>query len=166
MDIELPDDFVEIQDPEIDPQEIMERIREGIQQRRETLGYPRQTFPLFDAAAYPGEPEGEVFDKDLYYHLRRANDLYYQIDVEASLSPSPATRLPVLGRLWRRVRKEAHNLVLFYVGKLVRRQVPVNRHLVSTLNRLVLQVQAQQQALQALQAEVAELREQLDVRSD
>jgi len=155
--VDLPDDLIEIQDPEIDPTEIMERIRRRIQLRREQLGYPRQTFPTFGAAAYPGEPEGEEYDEDMYYHLRRANAHYYELGVEALLVPSPWSRLPLLGRLWDRVRREAHNLVLFYLNRLAQRQVTVNRHLVSTLNRMAVGIQEQRRRIQALEEEVQRL---------
>jgi hypothetical protein len=151
METEIPEDLIEIHDPEVDPAQIMEQIRERIRRRREELGYPQQEFPPFGAAAYPGEPEG-AFDKDLYYHLRKANDLYYQVDVEPALAPSPATQLPILGRLWGQIRQEAHNLVLFYVGKLARQQLAINRHTVSTLNRMAAQ-------LQELREQVEQLRE-------
>ena len=154
---EVPDDLIEIQDPEINPTEIMEQIRRRIQLRREKLGYPRQTFPTFGAAAYPGEPEGEEYDADLYYHLRQANAHYYELGVEALLVPSPRSRLPLLGWLWDRVRGEAHNLVLFYLNRLAQRQVTVNRHLVSTLNRMAVEIQEQQRRIQALEEEVQRL---------
>ncbi len=157
---EIPDDLIEIQDPEIDPAQIVEQIRERIRRRREELGYPRQRFPIFGAAAYPGEPEGEDYDADLYYYLRKANDLYYQIGVEAELMPSPATHLPILGSLWKRIRREAHNLVLFYLGKLAQRQATVNRHMVSTLNRMAVQLQEQQRQLRALRDELDQLKQQ------
>jgi len=161
MDVEIPDDLVEIYDPEIDPSQIMEQIRERIRRRREELGYPQQEFPPFGAAAYPGEPAEEGFDTELYHHLRKANDLYYQLGVTASLLPSPATRLPILGRLWGRIRQEAHNLVLFYVGKLAGQQLAVNRHVVSTLNRMAVQLQEQQEQVRSLRDEI----EQLQARS-
>jgi len=158
---EIPDDLIEIHDPQIDPAQIMEQIRERIRRRRDALGEPRQTFPAFGMAAYPGEPEGRDFDVDLYNHLRRANDLYYQIGVQVELSPSPATRLPIVGHLWQQVRREAHNLVIFYLAKLSRQQVAVNRHVVSTLNRMAAQLQAQQAELETLRTEIKRLRERL-----
>jgi hypothetical protein len=153
MDTEFPNDLIEIDDPEIDPAQIMAQIRERIHQRRIELGYPQQEFPPFGAAAYPGEPESGEFDRDLYYHLRKTNDLYYQVGVESSLAPSPVTRLPVMGRLWGRIRQEAHNLVLFYVGKLARQQLAINRHTVSTLNRMTVQLHEQRKQLEALREE-------------
>lgn len=158
MSEEIPHDLVEIQDPEIDPDWLMEQIRERIRRRREERGYERKSFPSYGAAAYPGEPEGEDYDADLYYHLKRANRLYVDLGVDLTLAPSPMTRLPIVGRIWERVRREAHHLVLFYVGKLAQRQVTVNRHLVSTLNRLVVQLQEQQRLIRALEADLERLR--------
>jgi len=155
MDAEIPDDLIEIHDPEIDPVQIMEQIRERVRRRREELGYAEREFPAFGIAAYPGEPEGEGFDVSLYHHLRRANDLYCEIGVGVLLAESPATRLPILGPLWERIRRGAHSLVVFYLGELARRQVAVNRHVVSTLNRMAVQ-------LQALREEVERQREQMD----
>lgn len=155
----VSEDFIEIQDPEIDPAQIMEQIRERIRRRREELGYPRKVFPTFGAAAYPGEPEGEEHDPDLYYYLRQANEHYYQLGVELILVPSPRSRIPLIGPLLDRIRREAHNLVLFYVNKLAQRQVAVNRYLVSTLNRMAVQIQEQQRRIQALQEELQKLRE-------
>lgn len=151
-------ELIEIHDPEIDPAQIMEQIRERIQHRREELGYPRKVFPTFGAAAYPGEPEGEKYDPDLYHHLRQANEHYSQLGVDLLLVPSPRSRIPLIGPLWDRIRREAHYLVLFYVNKLAQRQVMVNRHLVSTLNRMVVQIQEQQRQIQALQDELRKLR--------
>jgi hypothetical protein len=158
---EIPDGLIEIHDPEINPAQIMDQIRERIRQRRLELGEPRQAFSTFGAAVYPGEPQGRDFDAELYYHLRRANDLYYQIGVQAELAPSPATQLPLVGRVWEQIRREAHNLVIFYLGKLVRQQVAVNRHLVSTLNRMAAESQAQRAELEAVRAEIERLRERL-----
>lgn len=155
---EVSKGLIEIHDPEIDPAQIMEQIRERIRRRQEELGYSRQVFPTFGAAAYPGEPEGEEYDPDLYYHLRQANGHYYQLGVELTFVPSPRSRIPLLGPLWDRIRREAHYLVLFYVNKLAQRQITVNRHLVSTLNRMARQIQEQQRQIRALQDELRKMR--------
>lgn len=153
-------DLIEIRDPQIDPAQIMEQIRERIRRRREELGYPHMVFPTFEAAAYPGEPEGKDYDADLYYHLKRANQLYADLGISPLLVPSPMTRVPILGRFWEHIRREAHRLVLFYLGKLAQKQVAINRHLVSTLNRMAVQIQEQQQLIQSLQTEIEALRDQ------
>ncbi len=160
---EIPSDLIEIHDPEIDPAQIMEQIRERIRRRREELGYPSQAFPSFGAAEYPGEPVGEEYDADLYYHLRRANEQYHRLEVDLLLSPSPfssrLSAIPILGRWWERIRREAHQLVLFYLNRLAQQQVKVNRHLVSTLNRMAVQIQEQQRRIRSLEEELRRLRE-------
>lgn len=161
-EIEIPDNLFEIHDPEIDPHQIMEQIRERIRRRREELGYEKRTFPTFGAAAYPGEPDDIPYDPDLHHHLRLANEMYAQVEVGAVLAPSPATRIPVLGRLWQLVRSEAHNLVLFYVNRAIAHQTDVNRHLVSVLNRLTALSQEQQRTIMALQAEIEALHQRRD----
>jgi hypothetical protein len=158
-EVEIPSNLIEIHDPEIDPARIMEEIRERIRRRREELGYPQRVFPAFGAAAYPGEPEGEGYDITLYFHLRRANENYHQIDVAPLIVPSSRSSIPILGPLWDRIRREAHNLVLFYVNKLAQRQVTVNRHLVSTLNRMAVQIQEQQRRIKALEEELRRIKE-------
>lgn len=159
------DDLIEINDPEIDPGAIMNEIRERMRRRREELGYEKRNFPTF-TTAYPEEPADLDYDPNLYHHLRLANESYTQVETEAHLAPSPATRVPVLGKLWQMIRGSAHNLVIFYVNRAITHEVNINRHLVSVLNRLTAQSESQQRAIIALQAEVEQLRRQLDNGSD
>jgi hypothetical protein len=157
MNGDIPDDLIAIDDPEVDPERIMDEIRARIHRRRQEFEAVDVHYPTFGAAAYPGEPEEGPFDADLYYHLRRANEAYLQVGVEPVLADSPATRLPLVGPLWARVRREAHNLVLFYLGELARQQGGVNRHLVSVLNRMAVQLREQEAELRALRKDVSTL---------
>ena len=157
MDREIPDDLIEINDPDIDPAQIVEQIRERIRRRREEAGYAQRVLPTFGATAYPGEPEGEHHDPDLYYHLQLANEIYVRTETGPILAASPATRLPILGRLWQSVRGHAHSLVLFYVNRAATHQTDVNRHLVSTLNQLAVVSQEQQQRIRELESQVDRL---------
>lgn len=159
MDTDIPDDLIEIRDPEIDAAEIMEQIRERVRKRREKLGVERRSFPTLGVAVCPDEPDDIPHDPNLYYHLRLANDTYAQVETEAVLAPSPATRVPVLGRLWRLIRAEAHNLILFYVNRVVTHQTAVNRQLVSVANHLTALGQEQQRTILLLQAEIETLRQ-------
>lgn len=149
-----PDDLIEIHDPELDPQAIMAEIRRRIQKRRLEAGYDARTFPAFGSALVcPEPPEGMPYSPDLYHHLRQANALYSEVETGPILAPSPATRVPVLGRIWKLIRQQAHSLVLFYVNRSVGHQVKVNRHLVSVLNQLTEENQALQRRIIALEAE-------------
>jgi hypothetical protein len=162
MDIEIPDDLIEIYDPEVDPAQIIERIRERVRKRREELGYEQRTFPTFGVTSYPGEPDDIPYDYDLYYHLRLANEAYIQVETDAVLAPSPATRIPIVGRLWQLVRGEVHNLVLFYVNRVIAHQTDVNRHLIGVLNCLTRLSQEQQRTIASLEAEIEALRRQVE----
>jgi hypothetical protein len=159
---DIPNNLIEIQDPDIDVDEIMAQIRARVQQRRAELGYDKRTFPAFDLAAYPGEPEDIAYDVNLYHYLRLVNTTYNQVETGLNLAPSPATQLPIIGPLWARVRGQVHNLVLFYVNRSLAHQTNVNRHLISVLNRLTLLSQEQQRIIAILQAEVDALRRRLD----
>jgi len=151
----LPTDtLIEIDDPEIDPAAIMAEVRHRILARRRELGYDHRAFPSYGAAIYQGEPDDIPYDQDLHHFLRLANATFAEAETEPVLVDSPATRLPVLGRLWGMIRGGAHNLVLFYVNRAVTHQTNVNGYLVSALNRLTVVTEAQQRTIQRLQAEL------------
>jgi hypothetical protein len=154
---ELPDGFFEIRDPQVDLGNIMAQIRQRIQERRRAYGYETRTFPAFGTAAHLGESDDIKFDSTLYHHLRVVNEIYANAETAPNLSPSPATRVPVLGRLWQVIRYQAHSLVLFYVNRDIAWQVNVDRHIISTLNRLAALTQEQQCEITALQAQLVTL---------
>ncbi|MDQ4078192.1 MAG: hypothetical protein M3220_18335 [Chloroflexota bacterium] len=166
MKNEFPDGLIEIHDPEIDPARIMEQIRERIQQRREEKGYDRRRFPTFGLTEYPEAPDNQPYDPDLYYYLRLANERYAAAETNVLLAPSPATQMPVVGRVWKMIRREVHNLVLFYVNRAVTHQVNVNRYLISVLNRLTALTQEQQRQIEELQAELQALRADQEEHAD
>ncbi|MFN8491952.1 MAG: hypothetical protein U0350_30405 [Caldilineaceae bacterium] len=154
----MTEQIIEIQDPELDPAQIMREIRARIEKRRAELGYEQRSFPSFGVAAYPGEPTDVAYDADLHHYLRLANETYAMADTDVVLAPSPATQAPVLGRLWQMIRGGAHNLVIFYVNRAIAHQTDVNRQLVSALNRMTVVVEGQQRKIEQLQREVAALR--------
>ena len=71
-----------------------------------------------------------------------------------SLTPSLLIWGTSKGQERTQIRQEAHNLVLFYLGKMTQQQVAVNRHLVSTINRLTVQLQEQQQEIRSLREKI------------
>jgi len=157
---EIPNDLIEINDPDIDPNEIMKKIRRRIEQRRAELGYEKKIFPSFGIATYPEEPEDLPTDPNLYHHLRLVNKTYAQVQTESILAPSPVTRLPIIGNFWKLIREQAHHLVLFYVNRSITHQTGINRHLISVLNRLTALLQEQQRMIISLQVELEALRHQ------
>lgn len=154
------DGLIEVHDPAIDPSAIMATIRERIRARREAQGYDKAVFPTYGQVTYPHKPEDIPYDPNLYHHLHLANTLYTDVETESILAPSPATRLPVIGKLWATIREQAHSLVRFYVNRAVAHEVEVNRHLVNSLNLLTAENQRQQREIVRLQEQVAALRDQ------
>ncbi len=164
---ELPaDDLIEIRDPEIDAAAIMATVRDRIQQRRKELGYEPRKFPTFGGAQFPGRPEDLPYDPDYYDHLELANELYLQVETEADLQVSSATRTPGLGRIWSSVREQAHALVLFYVNRSISHQTGVNREIIGVLNKLTEINVEQQRKLARLEKELQELRAELDAQQE
>ena len=102
----------------------------------------------------PEPPENQPYSTSLFHHLRQANLLVTEIETEPNLADSAATRVPILGPLWKRVRQEAHHLVLFYVNRLAAGQNQVNAQLIGSMNELT------RQNLD-LQRQVAELQSRL-----
>ena len=152
------DDLIEILDPEIDAARVMEQVRERVWQRRAEMGRPRSDFPVFGAAAMPARPDESQVDANLYHYLSLANKSYNQFETGADVQLSPAARLPLLGRFWSLIRRQAHELVLFYVNRNIEHQVAVNHQMVSVLNLLTASLQEQQRLIHELKAEIAELR--------
>lgn len=154
----MTEQLIEIRDSELDPAQIMAEIRARIEKRRAELGYDQRTFPSFGVATYPGEPADVAYDADLHHYLRLANETYAMADTDVMLAPSPATQVPVLGRLWQLIRGGAHNLVIFYVNRAIAHQTDVNRQLISVLNRMTVVMETQQRKIEQLQREVETLR--------
>ncbi len=150
--------IVQIDDPEIDVQTIMARIREGLVEHALD---DEVEFPTF-AVARARRGESLRFPKELYYHLEQANLNYDQIWVELSLVEK---QMPLVGSFVNRFRRELHRLVVYYVNMLGERQVTMNDALVRTLNQLTDSLEGPDEVhatIAALQGEVAELRARLE----
>jgi hypothetical protein len=150
--------WIEIQDEEITSEELVAEIERRVARRRAQLGTPNLVMPTFGhVSTYPEPPPGTAYDPNLYYYLKQANEAPQAL-VEPILVSSPATRVPVLGRLWRMIRRQMHELVLFYVNRSVSDQNQLNINLISILNELTRVSQAQQIELDALRAELQRLK--------
>jgi hypothetical protein len=159
---DVPNDLIEIHDPQINVEEIMVHIRETMAQRRRELGYEQINFLYYGGFVIPDRPDDIPYDANLYYHLEIANKMYTEVSTEPVLVPSPATLVPIVGRLWQFIRYQAHNLVLFYVNRSIQQQVNLHRHLLYVLNLLTAENQKQQHEILKLKDKLAHLRSQLD----
>ena len=152
--------FLALDDEEVTAAALTALIDARIGERRAALGAVRRHFPSFGhVAEMPALEDGRFAAPNLAYHLRQANAMP-PAPAEPQLAPSPATGLPLLGRLWRLVRAQFHSAILFYVNRAAAHQAQLNNHLVSVLNEQTRLIQAQQAAIADLQARVAALEEQ------
>jgi len=130
------DDIIEIRDPEIDAQEIMRRIRERVRQRA-AQKKAEPWLPDFGSEVAEVDSPTGAFTPKMYYTLQQAREQANRIWVDLLLAETTTQRIPFLGGLWRRIRREAHNLVLFYVNILAANQAAFNNHVVRILSELV-----------------------------
>ncbi len=153
-----PEYWLEIHDSEISSAELAAEVERRVLKRRAEQGVIQPVFPTFGFISdYPEPPVGQPYNPNLYYHLRRANEMPPP-NMEPLLAASPATRVPVLGGLWQRVRGQVHALVLFYVNRLASHDAQLNNHLISALNELTRLTQAQEAEITALRTEIQALK--------
>lgn len=151
--------WIVIHDEQISSEELVAEVERRTAQRRAALGRVNLVFPTFGhVSTFPEPPPDEHVNPHLYYYLKQANRTPSPA-VEPMLAPSPATRMPVVGRIWRQVRGEVHNLVLFYVNRAVRDQNALNVNLISALNEMTRVIQEQQAEIEELRAVIRRSRE-------
>jgi hypothetical protein len=150
--------WLTIQDPVITAVELQAQIEARVQMRRQTLGQVAPEFPSFGFVVKMPQPPYPGANPRLYHHLRQLNEMDAAATA-ANLAPSAAARLPLLGRLWGLARRQAHELILFYVNRLGARQARLESHLISLLNEQTTLLQQQQVEIEALRRRVAALEE-------
>lgn len=157
-DIE-PKDVVEIRTPDVNVEEIMEKIRLRVQQRR--AGALSQGFDydrLTDSSS--AHASGRQLRSDFRYDLNQARQSADSIWV--SLSVVGNSRYPeVISSFVTRIRHSLHQLVIYYVNMLAGRQVNYNRATIDAVTGLAEAHEAAIERLDALEKEVSALREQL-----
>lgn len=151
--------WITIHDDVVSSEELALEVERRVARRREQLGSVKLVFPTFGhISTFPEPTEADNrAGPQLYYYLKQANQTPLP-SVDLVLASSPATRMPVIGRLWGTIRREMHNLVLFYVNRSVRDQNHLNVNLISTLNELTRVVQEQRVQIEALRAEIRRLK--------
>jgi hypothetical protein len=141
-----PAALIEINDPEVDVDQIMERIRADAQRLRAQHGDGSDlpTYRLASAGAA---------DADLDQHLRRAQATYDKLYVEMIVTRRNwLSDFPPFAIL----RRALHGLILFYVNILASKQTLFNTPVIHALNRL-----AERQSAQVSKDEFVALHETL-----
>ena len=157
----IPDDLIEINDADVDPDRIMSEIRAGIEARRKELDYEHRNFPKFGVVDCPEEPEDDSGDQELYFYLRainRANEQQESSDkINSQYSKLKRVymkllRVPILGSVITRVRTKFHHMINYYVDRRLREKTGQNKDIVNVLNRLVALNQEQRRQIIELEA--------------
>lgn len=162
MDVDLSSkNWLEVYGVDISSAKLTEIINKRVQARREQLGHDQMQFPSFGKPDCPEKPSGIPYSPNLYHHLHLVNNLYNDVPSELILADSPSLRVPIVGKLWSMVRKQAHQLVSFYVTRAQEHQTEVDRHLINVLNQLTIENQQQQRDIIALQTKLHELEKTL-----
>jgi hypothetical protein len=116
----------------------------------------------WDGALSVGGPGGDLYGRwatevEEVENAMRSEALEMTLDVRA-------IRIPIIGGLIKRLRLALHNLALFYVARLAKRQRAVNRTYGDWVLRLIQAGQQQQEQIDALSAQVAVLQARLTER--
>lgn len=130
--------ILNIRDEAIDIDDIARRIEKNIAQRRERSGALSQNFDAI-SQGLPDLPRGQVVSAATYYNLLRLQ--LTQDLIIASPDDLPVS-IPIFGRLWRKIRQQFHQLVLYYVNRSAARQAVFNYHVHITLRGLIDDVEA------------------------
>lgn len=75
-----------------------------------------------------------TFDQSLYDALIEAAQENADLHIELQVTPTP---VPLLGKIFDRVRRSLHGLVLFYTNQNTARQSAVNKHVLAAIAALV-----------------------------
>ncbi len=148
--------IIEIRDPEINVEEIMNRIRERVRQRREQaqsqgLDYDRLVDEGLSGASLR-------LPADLYFELHQLCTKADAIGVTLAVRDR---QLPLINPLFFRIEKLLHRLVVRYVNMLAGRQITINRSTAHLFSGLARAFEEQDARIEALEKQVAELRERL-----
>jgi GT2 family glycosyltransferase len=135
---------------EIDVDALMRQIQERVHQKSDRARVQAREEGV-------GWPSMEIagLEEELREHLSwvQHNPAVW---VSLKLSEQPPMRVPVLTRLWQLVRRQAHQLVIFYVNGLAAQQTKLNVSFAKVVSRLVERLYGE-----AIEPEIAQLRAQI-----
>ena len=136
---------------------IINQIDERIAARRQAAGSDLDRLPMYPHVVYPGKPDDIAYDVSLYEHLEQATARYPVIPRNVAMTDSLLDKVPILGSIWQSLRRQLHNISLFYADRALQHQVHINLNLVEAVGRLT--AVTQQRQINALQQQLAQSQE-------
>lgn len=98
----------------------------------------------------PNETDVTQVNEAVKHYLAGAKRALEAAETAPNLASSPATSVPILGKLWGRIRGQMHELILFYVNRSGATSGRVDGQLIQaieTLSNIVAQQQAEIESL-------------------
>ena len=155
------EEIIEIRDPAVDVEAVMRQIRANMHQRR--LKAEAEGVDLEGFGAGLNVDVADSLSQETRDNLQRLGASYNKTNVGLFLT---ASRMPLLGFAWQKVRQSLHHLVLFYANRVANKQAVFNRYVVHTLTALIQDLTAGNGRLadqiEALQARVEALEAALE----
>ncbi len=146
--------WLAISDSEVTSAALEAELERRVAKRRLELGEDHLVAPSFATlSTFPEPPLKASYSPALYYHLRRANQLEPQ-ELEPLLADNRGSSIPILGHLSLSIRRQFHQLVLFYLNRALQDEHALDNHMVSTLNEMTRVIQQQQQEIEELKTRI------------
>lgn len=152
--------MIESGDPDIDVAAVMREIRARIAGRRADAERRHLDFEaLVEGRTASGNSHLPAEAREAYQFMRLGYD---KITVDLSLTD---LRMPLIGPLVQRVRRGLHTLVLYYVNMMASKQMRFNDAVTRALGGVMGMSESadRSDAIEALQAEVSDLRRRVTV---
>lgn len=141
-------------DDEIEPADLEKRLRAQATERPSNDRW----WPVY-GQAIGGESagDGDTLRQQIDHHLASVQRLLAASGTrtEPILASSPATRLPLIGRLWGAIRQQVHGLILFYLNRQRADQAEITHHLLQAVTALERDNRRLSEQLARLEAESA-----------
>ena len=147
--------LLEVRHPDVDTDSVMAHINERIAQRHARMANAGQTYnrAVRDADWFDLTEESKL--EDLYQLIGQAAVTMQDVVIAPTLvDNTPGFLRPLLDRL----RRAAHNLVIYYVNMLAGRQLAVERSLMMVSLSLAGELEQSLTRIEQLEQEVAGLR--------
>lgn len=155
MDDTTLDSIIEVRHPDVDINPILTRIQERIQQRHERLRDSDTPFnPAFYKRAWLDLDDDRKLGT-LYQMIGHTNEAINALTVNPTIvGRSPWLLRPVVDRL----RRAAHNLVIFYINMLVGQQLVIDRSFMAVAVSLAAELEESLKRIKQVEEEMAQLR--------
>lgn len=150
---------IPIDDPQIDPQQIMKDISAQLAHARDEALVRRGPEPIYKPGSYPEKPDDIPYDPHFYQFMDELKKGQIKTSTELDIRESAIGRLPLIGGIWKRLQISFHGPALFYANRVADRQAAINTQFFEAISKLVAANQEQQR-------EILRLREALNQQLD